>query len=415
MTKKVLLIGGGTGGHIIPLKNLAEELRKKKCQVEIIVSDSPLDRQIAQENFIDLKRKNPAKKEPPASSRKAGGQLKIHYFQTDKIRRYFSWKNFFAPFRILKSIFSAKKLLAEIKPDIVFFKGGFVGFPFLMALIFSNFRGKIYGHESDIETGKLTKLLEQVADKVFYSFGEPPYPLFFSAENSATCPPKLQINPPQSPLVRGEVCNHDLSTEYLAKVEKIPSNTRSPENSGLGEGANKNKLLVFGGSQGAQFINELIRDNLAELTKKFEVFLITGLGKSINSPLIRTSVSAKATTDREGISFQQIEMLSASELSQKIKESDLIISRAGANSLFEIISAKKPSLIIPLPSAAKNHQEKNAQFFAKKGLCYVFHQNKNHDFLKTLEICFADKKLRENLQKSTIQNSAKKIAHEIIQ
>ena len=343
MTKKVLLIGGGTGGHIIPLKNLAEELRKKKCQVEIIVSDSPLDRQIAQENF--------------------SRDFQVHYFQTDKIRRYFSWKNFFAPFKILKSIFSAKKLLAEIKPDVVFFKGGFVGFPFLMALIFSNFRGKIYGHESDIETGKLTKLLAQVADKVFYSFGEPPYPLFFSAENPA---------------------------------KKSPSNKIPPD-----KGARGFKLLVFGGSQGAQFINELIRDNLAELTKKFEVFLVTGIGKSIKTKISRN--------------FQQVEMMSAAELSEKIKESDLIISRAGANSLFEIISAKKPSLIIPLPSAAKNHQEKNAQFFAKKGLCYVFHQNKNHDFLKTLEICFADKKLRENLQKSTIQNSAKKIAREIIQ
>ncbi len=336
---KILLIGGGTGGHIIPLKNLAEELSKQKHQVEIIVSDSDLDKKITQENF-------------PRN-------FKIHFFKTDKIHRYLAWQNLFAPFKIIKSIFFAKKLLSQIKPDIVFFKGGFVGFPFLMALFLQNFRGKIYGHESDIESGKLTKLLSQVADKVFYSFDEPPYPLFFEEKKSA---------------------------------KKRKTKNKTPQ------------LLVFGGSQGAQFINELIQNNLEKLTRKFEIFLVTGIGKSISPSL---------NLDQE--KFKQTEILTASELREKITESDLIVSRAGANSLFEIISAKKPSLIIPLPSAAKNHQEKNAKFFAEKGLCHIFHQgkDKNSDFYNKLIETFEDKVLRENLSKSKIQNSAKKIAFEI--
>lgn len=332
MKKKVLLIGGGTGGHIIPLRNLADELLNQNCVVEIVVSDSDLDRKITDENFAGFP---------------------IHFFKTDKIRRYLSIKNIYAPFKIIKSIFSARKLLAEIKPDIIFFKGGFVGFPFLMASMLLNFRGKIYGHESDIEHGKLTKILEKTADKVFYSFGELSYPLFYSSQNPAK------------------------------KITKT-----------------KPQLLIFGGSQGAQFINELIKKNITVLTKKFEILLITGVNKKIKTKKIA--------------GFKQLEMMTASGLSQKIKESDLIISRAGANSLFEIVSAKKPSLIIPLPSAAKNHQEKNAQFFAKKGLCYVFNQEKNHDFLKILEACFKDKDLKSSLEKSTIQNSAKLIVDEII-
>lgn len=339
MNKKILLIGGGTGGHIIPLKNLAEELQSKKKQVELIFSDSELDRKIASENF--------------------SRDLKIHFFKTDKIRRYFSLLNFTAPFKIIKAVFSAKKLLAKIKPDVVFFKGGFVGFPFLVALVFSNFRGKIYGHESDIESGKLTKLLTNFADKVFYSFGEPAYPLFFSAEN----PAKKQISP--TPFVKGE----------------------------------KKELLIFGGSQGAQFINELIEKNLEKLVKKFNITLLTGVGKLIKS--------------KNFAGFSQKEMMSAAELSQEIRQADLIVSRAGANSLFEIVSAKKPSLIIPLPSAAKNHQLKNAQFFAKKNLCHIFEQEKSDNFIQSIKKCFNDKKLKTSLQKSTLQNSAKKIAEEI--
>jgi UDP-N-acetylglucosamine--N-acetylmuramyl-(pentapeptide) pyrophosphoryl-undecaprenol N-acetylglucosamine transferase len=342
MHKKILLIGGGTGGHIVPLKNLAKELVLKKCIVELIVSDSELDKKITNENFAEFP---------------------IYFFKTDKIRRYLSWQNLLAPFKIIKSIFSARKLLSEIKPDVVFFKGGFVGFPFFIALVLSNFRGKIYGHESDIESGKLTKLLEKKATKIFYSFGEPAYPLFYSEKNPA----------------------------------KSPSSDSSPNK--------KKKLLVFGGSQGAQFINELVEKNLDKLTKKFDVTLVTGVGKHVDSPLRK---------EYGGIlGFKQIEMLSAKDLSTEIRKSDLIISRAGANSLFEIISAKKPSLIIPLPSAAKNHQEKNAQFFAKKGLCYIFHQGKDTDFYAKIMKTFDDKKLRENLKKSDFLNSAKKIAKEI--
>ena len=105
MKKKVLLIGGGTGGHIVPLRNLADELLAKNCLVEVIVSDSKLDKKITKENFAEFS---------------------VHFFKTDKIRRYLSWRNISAPFKIIKSIFSAKKLLAEINPDVIFFKGGFV-------------------------------------------------------------------------------------------------------------------------------------------------------------------------------------------------------------------------------------------------------------------------------------------------
>jgi UDP-N-acetylglucosamine--N-acetylmuramyl-(pentapeptide) pyrophosphoryl-undecaprenol N-acetylglucosamine transferase len=112
MIKKVLLIGGGTGGHIFPLRNLIDELVKKGAEVELIVSDSDLDKKIVAENFTNLP---------------------VHFFQAGKIRRYLSWKNFTDPFVIMKSCWKALQLLKEIHPDVIFFKGGFVGFPFLVA------------------------------------------------------------------------------------------------------------------------------------------------------------------------------------------------------------------------------------------------------------------------------------------
>ena len=112
MTKKVLLIGGGTGGHIFPLRNLIDELVKKGAEVELIVSDSDLDKKIIAENFTGLP---------------------VHFFSAGKIRRYVSWKNFTDPFKIIGSCWKALQLLKEINPDIIFFKGGFVGFPFLVA------------------------------------------------------------------------------------------------------------------------------------------------------------------------------------------------------------------------------------------------------------------------------------------
>ena len=105
MAKKILLIGGGTGGHILPLLPLITELKKLKTNVEIVVADAPLDRSIVEKSF---------------------GKNTCHYFKTDKIRRYLSIRNVLAPFKIIASIFRAHTLLKEIKPNAIFFKGIFV-------------------------------------------------------------------------------------------------------------------------------------------------------------------------------------------------------------------------------------------------------------------------------------------------
>ncbi len=332
MTKKVLLIGGGTGGHILPLASLLRELEKSKAGVELIVADAPLDKKLVEQSF------------PNAT---------VHYFKTDKIRRYLSVKNLAAPFKIIASIFRAHSLIKKSKPSAIFFKGGFVGFPFLIAARVWHREIKLFSHESDLSPGALTKFASRWCHASFESFGEKPMPLFYS--------PEKKLNAPQK--------------------------------------SEKQKLLILGGSQGAQWINQKLEKECAELTKQFDTLLVSGQGKSI---------SCKAKN------FRQVELLPADELAQELHNSDIVISRAGANSLFEIISAKKPSIIVPLPSAARDHQTLNANWFAEKGLCHVLLQSSENSLAGEIKKTQNDKILVENLNKSTIKNAATEIAETIL-
>jgi len=330
----ILFIGGGTGGHIFPLRNLADEFITQKWATSLVLSDAALDRKIAIENF---------------------GDIDTIFFKTAKIRRYLDWRNIAAPGKILYSILKAYKLLKKEQPEILFFKGGFVGFPFLIAASVMNLTKKhkiqLYSHESDASVGALTKIARSLADKVFESFGEPPLPLFFSPQG-----------------IQNTV------------------NTSLP------------KILIFGGSQGAQFLNNLFIHNSGEILEQFQVTLVTGLNKAI-------------TIDHPH--FTQHELLPVTDLSQKIHESDLIISRAGANSLFEIVSAKKPSIIIPLPSAARNHQALNADWFKRRNLCAVYPQDSTKDFMRKIEMTLNSKIIKGALEKSNIQNTAPQICQTI--
>ncbi len=214
---KILLIGGGTGGHILPLSPLTRELKKKKINVEIIVADAPLDRALAEQNF-----KNTS----------------VHYFQAEKIRRYLSWKNFLAPFTILASIRRAHKVLKGIQPDAIFFKGGFVGFPFLVAARLKFCDITLFSHESDISAGALTKFARKWCHHSFESFGTPTRPLYFSPEKESASS-KDSIKP------------------------------------------TKPRLLVLGGSLGAQWINNQLQKHCHDVCKIFNVLLISGRNKKI--------------------------------------------------------------------------------------------------------------------------------------
>ncbi|MCF7906288.1 glycosyltransferase [Candidatus Gracilibacteria bacterium] len=337
---KILLIGGGTGGHILPLRQLVDEL--KNTHVEILLSDSALDRRLAQENFSDIP---------------------VHFLQTGKIRRYFSVQNVLDFFRIVTSIGKAKKLLQKIQPDILFFKGGFVGFPVLLAAKFlTNFKGKIFSHESDISPGIMTRFASRFADTTFHSFGKDPYPLFYSSLQNSKF--------------------------------KIQNSSCTPPHRRSGE---KTHILIFGGSQGSKFVNTLSLQCSDKLLEKYSITLISGVGKTI--PLQHKH-------------FQQFELLPFSKMAQEMQKAHLIVSRGGAGSLFEIVAAQIPSVIIPLPSVARNHQFLNAQYFAQKGLCTLLEEKDAtpSTFLKAIEETLKNRNMIDALKKYKLENSAERIA-----
>ncbi|PID70329.1 hypothetical protein CSB37_03005 [bacterium DOLZORAL124_38_8] len=327
---KLLLVGGGTGGHILPFVSLVNEAQKQGLKIELVLADATLDRAIYEENF----------------------SVPAYFLRTDKIRRYLDIKNFLAPFKILKAVFQAQTILKKSKPNAIFFKGGFVCFPLLIATIWHNIwqkkKIKIYSHESDISVGVLSKLYAKYADFVFESFGKKTsFPLFFSAQSQ-------------------------------------PFSWQTKQK----------KLLVFGGSQGAQFLNEFVQRNQKILTDYFEICLVTGRGKSIQS---------------KHKNIHQFELLPAEKLKGALETADVVLSRAGANSLFEILSNQKKSVIVPLPSAARNHQFLNAQYFAQKGLIELYEQADTRNLTDLLVNTTQNKSLEEMLKTANIANAAPQI------
>ncbi|NCP67853.1 hypothetical protein GW756_05880 [bacterium] len=316
-----LLVGGGTGGHIFPLYPLAKKLLQLGHQVHLIVNDSPLDKKVIDDKFTDLP------------------TLKVHYLRTHKIDYHLSLRNFVAPFKIISSFFRTKNLINKINPQVAFFKGGFVGFPVLVALKYlSSFKGKTYLHDSDISPGALTKFIGKSADKIFTNFGENPTPLFYWPEN-------LKITKPENP---------------------IP------------------KILIFGGSQGAQFLNNLIVQNSKSLTQKHHITLVAG-------PKNKVKKNAQNLTVHH--------FMPQEDLIKAMIESDLVICRSGA-SMFQVLAAQTRCIAVPLPSSARNHQLHNAQYFADKGLCYLLEQNTETDskLLPTITQILEDKNLQQKLE-----------------
>jgi len=339
--QNMLLVGGGTGGHIFPLYPLAKTLIQNGKTVHLIVNDSPLDRQVIADKFNNLK------------------TLKVHYLKTHKIDYHLSLRNFITPFKIVGSFFRTKKLIKKIKPDTVFFKGGFVGFPVLVALKYiGRFKGKIYLHDSDISAGALTRLIGKSAEHIFSNFGPQATPLFYWPEN--------------------------LETGLKKGDRSLDSKTR---------------ILVFGRSQGAQFLNNLFTQNQEKLTKDYHITLVAG---------------PKNNPESSHPNLVIHNFMPQEDLIKAMLKTDLVVCRSGA-SMFQVLAAQTKCIAVPLPSSARNHQYQNAQYFADKGLCYLLEQNDQATgkLNTTIESILADSHLTKRLETYKGLPQVKKIVEEI--
>lgn len=257
--------------------------------------------------------------------------IKYYPISAGKLRRYFSLKNFSDPFKIIAGYFQAKKIIKKEKPCLVFSKGGFVTVPVVFAAKSRNV--PVVLHESDYTPGLANRLCIPKADKVCVSF-----------EAAAKHIEKDKAVITGAP-VRAELLNGN-------KEEGLKF---------LGFGGEKPVLLIMGGSLGAQAVNDAVDASVDELTSMFDVAHIRGKGKL--NPEIKNK------------GYVQLEYISK-ELPDVFACADVMLSRAGANAIFEILALNLPALLVPLPAASsRGDQVLNADYFKEKGYSMVLNQD----------------------------------------
>lgn len=248
-----------------------------------------------------------------------------------KLRRYHDWKNFTDPFRVIKGFSEANQLLKHIQPDVVFSKGGFVSVPVVMAAGRQGIRAII--HESDMTPGLANKLAIPFASKVCCNF-----------------PETLQYLPSDKAVLTGSPIRAELMSGSKEKGLEF-----------CGFTSEKPVMLIMGGSIGSKFINNAVWESLDALLEKFQIVHLVGKG-NIN-------------TELENIpGYKQFTFISE-QLTDVFAMTDLMISRAGANSICEILALKIPNVLIPLSAAAsRGDQILNAASFEKQGFSTVLQE-----------------------------------------
>lgn len=312
--KKIVLTGGGTAGHVTPNIALIPALKKEGYEIYYIGSHNGIEKKLIEEYGIPY-----------------------YGISSGKLRRYFDVKNFTDPFRVVKGLFDAKKIMKQLKPDVVFSKGGFVSVPVVMAAKKCHVPAII--HESDMTPGLANKLSIPSAYKVCCNF---PETVSYLPEGKAV----LTGSPIRRELFDGNRLN-GLDFCHFS--------------------INKPVILIIGGSLGSVAINTAVRSILPQLLKKYQVIHLCGKG-NIDPTLEKT----------EGyVQFEYIKK----ELSDLMDAADVVISRAGANAICELLALKKPAILIPLPAASsRGDQILNAQSFEKQGFSYLL---KEEDMTET--------------------------------
>lgn len=254
--------------------------------------------------------------------------IPYHIVKAGKLRRYFDMKNFTDTFKITQGFVQSLAIMNKLKPNIVFSKGGFVSSPVVWAAWMN--RIPIVIHESDMTPGLANKIALPFAKSICYTF--PETKKYISREKS---------------VLTGIPVRESLFAGKKAAGKRI---------CGFTEG--KPIILIIGGSLGSQVINKTIRGALKSILNRFQVCHICGKGN--------------IDKNYEGIKgYKQFEYV-GEELPDLFVMADLIISRAGATALYEILALRKPNILIPLSKkASRGDQILNAQSFKKQGLSYV--------------------------------------------
>ncbi len=364
---KILFTGGGTGGHIFPIIAIAREIRRIYSNGEKL-------------EFFYI-----GPEDQFASILFSQEGIKVKKIMAGKIRRYFDLKSLFQNiidllFKIPIGFFQAFFYIFFLAPDLIFSKGGYGSIPAVLAgwILWV----PIFLHESDATPGLSNRFLSKFALKVFVSFAKTEY-----------FPPKKMIltgNPIRKELLAG-------SKEEAKNLFKLSYQ--------------KPIILILGGSQGAQRINDLILVILPDLLGNFEIIHQCG-----EKNLKEVKVEANVVIPEELKNYYHLfPFLKETELAHAFAACDLIVSRAGSGSIFEILATGKPSILIPLPEAAQNHQLKNAYSYAETGATTVIEEEnlKPFFFLERIKYLLSHPIELENMAKKSGEFAKPEAAREI--
>ncbi len=364
---RVLIAGGGSGGHVFPALAVVSAIRRLNNRTRFL--------------FVGSKEGIEAVSVP-----KAG--LTFAAIPTGKWRRYLSVQNFFDLFRVSLGLISALRIIRDFKPDVIFAKGGYVAFPVALAGFLKGV--PIIVHESDAVEGLANRLIGRVAKKVCFGF-----------QVSPLSPKSVFTGNP----VREKMINWAKRYRLLGNKLKKPDflDQKMP------------LVLVLGGSQGAHRINLLVEALLPMVAKKAMVVHQTGSREFARYRQLKQRLKPELAKN-----YFPFEFLEEDGLSELLATSSLIITRSGANSLSEIALFGKPVILIPLSTAASNHQAKNAAYFKRRGGALVFDERKlNHNILARTVLSIIENKKRarglaEKISRLGEEDAALKIAEIVL-
>ncbi len=305
MQHTAVFTGGGSAGHVTPNLALMRVLKEEGYKIHYIGTKAGIERRLVEAEGVPY-----------------------HCISAGKLRRYFSLENVADVFRVLRGIGQSRRLIKQIKPDVVFSKGGFVSVPVVVG---ARKLTNIVVHESDYTPGLSNRIANKYATTVCVTFED-------TLSHVGT---------------KGVFTGTPIRKELY---EGVPAHGRAF----AGLTGSKPVLLMMGGSLGAQAVNEALREALPELLKTFDVIHLCGKDK----------VSEKHAQP----GYVQYEYISG-ELPDLFAMADIVLSRAGANAVFEFLALKKPALLVPLPkSASRGDQILNAKYFEKKGYAALLEQ-----------------------------------------
>lgn len=349
---KIIMTGGGSAGHVTPNLALVPKLETLGFDIKYIGSKNGIEKEIINK-----------------------ANIPYYSISSGKLRRYFDFKNFSDPLKVIKGVGDALRVLSKEKPDVVFSKGGFVTVPVVIAASMKKI--PVVSHESDFTPGLANKIAGRFCDKLCVTF---PESLKYIEGNKGI----LTGTPIREELFKGNKENGKNFCNFKDEKEVI---------------------LIIGGSLGAKVINETVREDIDRLLKSYNIIHLCG----------KNNLEEKLN-NKEG--YIQLEYVSE-ELPDLMAYADLVISRAGANAIFELLALQKPHVLIPLSAkASRGDQVLNAKSFKKSGYSVVIEEeeltkDKLYNELRDLDI---NKNLYiDNMKKSNIGNGIENIIQVILE